>query len=760
MTSKLSCMRCSLWLTCTEPQKGPSFRCSNFRKLKEIEGVRGFEFLQTEPQSSPILMPKSTKSSKQQGRLAQHGDNKKLKRLLRDVDKLGDEEDAEDMLETPQGTNFILKAMHDSYDPETNSVRDLKVDDRDLPRADNYWDFCHRVNGKSIKPPFARQLWIATHLFGEYCPRCTKPRWFQDVESIPVDMDPEDLSRKFTLLKSGVCPKCGATKSSMVLNHELPDYNQLVLCIGQRGGKSSFAGTLSSNVMHRLLKAPRLSTICRGIQDFTPLTFTFVGLTAGRAIRLLWNPFVEIINASDWYKEYFSLLDHYGKMHGKEYYKKNVLFFRFFHHNIDCYPMGPVKRSLRGDTRVLAAIDELGWFPLPKKSSDEDDPDEDDDAREHANADEVFTSLDNSLMTVRTEVHSLYKKGINHIPTGLILNMSSPQSERDKIMRLLRESDEPEAMSLGVQLATWEISPLYEREHPVIVAAYRKNKVKAERDFGARPPSLHASLFPDHTLIPLFDPNVVSSHRIKVERLGGHDVEDETAIVRTRASVELVKLPEEIPPGILSMDAGLSGNSFSLTATYPDKSVLKATALLEVIPFKGTHIDFPAMYSGVIRPLIKALNIKVLVADRWNSITTLQMAKDEFPELRVYQISLTARDFSAFMASINDGQFELPGLENPVEEIKTVKNYRTLEGFPSSHLYLQFMTARLERGTLEKGDGYTDDLLRALAVGHAAAYSTKSENTRKHLAQYRHLSGASKEGVTRSAVFSSGRSGY
>ena len=661
-----------------------------------------------------------------------------------------------DFDEQDVGGNFILDAMRNSYDPETNTVRDLKVDDRDLPRANNYWDFCTEVSGKSLKPPFARQLWVASLLLAEYCPRCTKKKWVQDINDIPVDMDPADLARRMVLLHAGRCPKCSASKAEMVMSGEMVGYNQLVMAVGQRGGKSSFTATVLANHLHVLLKAPRLSTICRGIQDFTPMTFTFVGLTAGRAIRLLWNPFVEIIKANDWFKDYFSMMDSYGKQHSVEYYKSNVLFMRFFHKNIDVYPMGPVKRSLRGDTRVAAAIDELGWFPLSKQAVDDDSPDEEDDAREHANADEVFASLDNSLMTMRTEVYDLYKRGISHIPTGLMLNLSSPQSHKDKIMRLLKESEDPEALSLGIQLATWEISPLYERSHPVIVAAYKKNATKAERDFGANPPSIHSSMFPESTLDELYSEDRVNTHRIETTATGSSEDEDDDSVIhRTRAKLIVVKMPKEIPPSIISLDAGLTNNSFAINVSFPEGTLLRVVTLLEIIPKKGTQIDFPAMYQGVIRPLIKTMNCKALAADRWNSITTLQTAKDEFPDLMCLNVTLKSRDFSAFVTSTNDGELEFPVLERPVEDIRGVTNYKKqLNDEPSAHTYLQYLTIKLVNGALTKGDGYTDDLLRSVMVSHAVAFNPKIQ---LHLAKFRHLGGNSTEGVTRSAVFSMGR---
>jgi hypothetical protein len=105
-----------------------------------------------------------------------------------------------------------------------------------------------------------------------------------------------------------------------------------------------------------------MSDICRGIQEFTPLTATFVGLTAARAIKNLWNPFMSIVNGSTWFTEYFEMLRDYGRRYDKELYKRAGLYLRIFHRNLDLYPAPPLKRTLRGDTRFLGATDELSFF--------------------------------------------------------------------------------------------------------------------------------------------------------------------------------------------------------------------------------------------------------------------------------------------------------------------------------------------------------------------------------------------------------------
>jgi hypothetical protein len=130
-----------------------------------------------------------------------------------------------------------------------------------------------------------------------------------------------------------------------------------------------------------------------------------------------------------------------------------------------------MKKTLRGDTRFLAATDELSFFAFnPNRSSS--DLDEAEDERERADGPEVQASLANSLATVRTEVYNLYRKNISIIPQGLNLNMSSPASKNDTLCLIERDSHHPDSLTFGLKLPTWEVNPMYSRDHPIIVEAY------------------------------------------------------------------------------------------------------------------------------------------------------------------------------------------------------------------------------------------------------------------------------------------------
>lgn len=63
-----------------------------------------------------------------------------------------------------------------------------------------------------------------------------------------------------------------------------------------------------------------------------------------------------------------------------------------------------------------------------------------------------------------------------------------------------------------------------------------------------------------------------------------------------------------------------------------------------------------------------------------------------------------------------------------------MNDYRKeMNGYPASHLYLQFLTVREMQGSIMKGDGYTDDIYRALVL---AAARIRDPKVLEHLKKY------------------------
>lgn len=606
--------------------------------------------------------------------------------------------------------------MKNSEDPVTGAVRDLQVDDRDLKHAKNFHDFAYRIIGRDSNPPWARQMWTGVMLFGEVCTACTKSK-YMDIDNIKKDEDSEFMVEKMQLLKHGVCPRCKRHKWDLIKNHNLRDYQQLVNVLGQRSGKSSSAAMYAAYMTHQYLKFPALGTMAKNeMQKSTLLTGTFVSLTFAKAVGVLWTPYKKLMQDSTWFKEYHKLLDYSGKKIGRDLYRDSAVYIDYMYKNLRFYPSGPKSSTLRGDTRIFAALDELGLFPLPKGDSEEDEQ------SERANADEAHKSLNNSLLTVQGIRHRLMSEGIKGVPGSVLLNVSSPISQRDKMMRLLRQSrtEEGKEFLLGVNLATWEVNPGMDRKHPKIVAAYLDNAEMAERDFGANPPSVHSQFVPrqafefgtfingqnSHNFTPLYDqPGQIYG---KVQRIR-----------------------DCLWPSLLTIDAGHKNNSFAIIGSHYNfdtgKSVI--STVIECMAEAGRSINFNLLYQHVILPIARDINAVAMLADQWQSIDLLyrieeDMGKNPLQKVRckANQYSPKRKDFVAVNAMMNGKSLLLPTLgEADMQHVfaGNVQDYRVeLRSKPIQHLMLQLTTVRDqgENKAPTKGDGYTDDLYRAMVL--------------------------------------------
>lgn len=435
--------------------------------------------------------------------------------------------------------------------------------------------------------------------------------------------------------------------------------------------------------------------------------------------------------------ELFSILDTYADKKGSELYQFNAstgMYLRFFHKNLELASSGPMAKTLRGDTRYATVTDELGLFPMRIGSEDSDD--DSDNERERANADEVHQTLSTSLTTVQNAIQSIRQKGINHFPQAINFNISSPYSWVDKICRLyLENADNPAA--LCVKQPTWEVSPLYTRDSPIIVAAYRRNPKKAERDFGANPPKIGEDFYEEATVVKCFqlEPWYAASYQASTEYTLAKAVQKFKAL--------------RYHPMVLALDAGSDNNAFALAGVYRDGGDVKVPILLEVVP-TGRTINFPYLYKNVILPILKDCNCKVLVADRWGSLQLLQQAKEDVKDLKVAQYSVKMADFDNVVNLVSASALFLPKLEMEVDRVKVVTNYkRDLRDAPASHLLLQCLTVQELGGTVTKGSSatvkYTDDLHRAMVLGVAAVLSDKVGS---YLAKFKLVDREAQEGQT------------
>lgn len=644
MPVEKNCLGCMGYMRCRDPQKGYTYSCDEFKK------------------HDGLILDLNTRRN-----------------------------EATQLLD--QGDDFDIQSVFDNAIASDTSIpKDIRIDDRDLWHAPNFVEFCTSHKGLKEKP-YLRQQTAGTILLSEWCARCSDKEWL--LEKVRVDDPSSKFLEKVQLLDQGVCPKCGATKSEMITNKELPLYLELAACVGQRAGKSALVSYLMAYIIHIVLKLQKPNEVY-GVGMNNTFHISLVALTHGQAKDLLWDPVYVLLDSSPWFKAYHEMLDQYGKKFG-EVYRLQDTFAVYKHRNLTISPQGPDKRKLRGRTRIAASIDEIGWFDNKR-----------DETKVKLNATEIHKALSNSLYTVRAAATRLIEKGYNNVPTGIFMNISSPSNVRDKIMELYNASiNSPDIY--GIKMPTWEFNPNITRE--ALDSAFRKDPVEAERDFGANPPLSDNPFIGSFPRIELCFKGKRNPVSIKYSRKRMRD----GTLTRFARFTSLSRSDE---PSVLAIDAGSTSNSFACTVGHLKDGVPVIDLLVEVQPLPSIPINYTKMLEEVLIPLVEQRNVQLVVSDRWQHIKILHDL-EATTEVTTIAYSLKYSDIWLLRQMLYDNEVKLPRLEKDYDD---VVNYdfddypQCFAHDPVSHLVLQAVTVKDTGNQVVKGNNLTDDIFRAVLL--------------------------------------------
>ena len=490
---------------------------------------------------------------------------------------------------------------------------------------------------------------------------------------------------------------------------------------------------LAPYLLHRWLKASRPQE-AMGLLKSMPLVGTLCAQTFAKAQELLFQPFKEAITSSKWFNDYHQVLDHYEEKHGRSLYKVGASLVRYDHKGLFFHPSGPNKRTLRGPTRILSMLDEIGWFAQG----------EDKEHLEKASANEVYKSLGNSLLTVQAKARRLVASGMDWFPMAYACNISSPSSYFDKAMTLVRTYKGSDRVLVS-QLATWDFNPDFSKSD--FAKEFQDDPVKAERDFGANPPVAASPWMTDmdNVIRNLRGPKSRFKYRYEHSKSRSGQRQRYAGIVRSAA-------PRLDTRTVMGLDAGHAFNSFGLAVTAPvveEKDpdnwepgvdfpfyIEGADTVLvaEVAPHKSssTVVNHTKLAENFIFPIIDEYDVGLVVADRWQSIKMLTDIEETFG-IPTLQHTLKGDDFNRVLDFFKDENchgVRLPEMEIPYSSLFTMDMSDYPDCFqykPMSHLVYQFMVSEVDaKGVAQKGADATDDLLRALCISLAQTLDAES----------------------------------
>ena len=324
----MDCSTCSLFLGCSDLRRGPGFSCKAYSAIDSASFV-------------DIAMRAKTDGKRPERGWADD--------FLLDSDQPVDDDTPEDR----EKERKLQDLIDDAMSPQNVVPPDLKIDDRDLPEAPNFYTWCMGPNFLNYAP-YPKQLIIGTHLLAEWCPACSSPM-AHDIMKFPKDYPVEHAPELITFLEYGKCPKCGTGKAEMILDGTLNNYQEFAACVGQRAGKSIFLSLLQSYLLHCFLKLQNPGKVYNQARN-TFFSATMVGISFARAKALLFTPLRAAMDDSPWFQEYHALLDHYSEQYSEDLYSVGRELINYRHRNLTLYPASPSKRALRGDTRAWFCV--------------------------------------------------------------------------------------------------------------------------------------------------------------------------------------------------------------------------------------------------------------------------------------------------------------------------------------------------------------------------------------------------------------------
>jgi len=528
-----------------------------------------------------------------------------------------------------------------------------------------------------------------------------KSREYLESETLLTwDMDYQDF----------VCPSCRTTMNEFINDGLLIPYNDLILIIGMRAGKSYTGAHIGGYVEHFAIsqgvKARGDLQRLLGVEKSEWLEATFAASTATQAQDTIYAKYREMRRNSPWIQRYVSWVKEQERKQpaSREMWKYKQLDDKI----LDGYLQVRFNRiasdsaGVAGKTRIFASIDE--WARLVSTESSR-------------SAQELWRVLNQSLKTVRSYT---MQHGLITLPFTWMANVTSPISQDDPAVLHYRRFEEGELQrTYGHWCPTWEYNPGMPRE--AFDDEYAKDPLGAERDFGANPPNAAMPLIDD----PIRFWGCVDFEAKPIAEFQEDYRSDPTGKMYISSSVADCALVPRIPRYIF-MDAGLNFDAFGIACAHPEwvptnvlyeeeedaepiargriepSGVRRHTTVEErfgihpsgpqamgLAPVRGpyqkpgsiasnahpgemlvTVLDFVMRLVpthdrdiwfqslvDIVSVLKQRLNVALVCADHWSSDSTLQQIRDL--NIMSHKVSLKAEHFVMFVRSAYNGRVRM-----------------------------------------------------------------------------------------------------
>jgi len=296
------------------------------------------------------------------------------------------------------------------------------------------------------------------------------------------------------------------------------------------------------------------------------------------------------------------------------------------------------------------------------------------------------------------------------------MNVSSPSDYRDKICELLRQSMTSEKL-LGIHAPSWKMNPGITRAS--LAEEFRKSPVTAARDYGASPP-VSANPF----ITPVVADQAMREKGRNEIMYAQHTDRRASGTLVERTSYGIInKIAPCSRPSVLAIDAGETNNSFAFTCSSKDEAGRPRIDIVgEIMASPTAPINFTLLFDHMLLPIMRARNVRILLADRWQSNKILSDA------LALCEGLMQAKKYSLKYADMCDVRNMMQGDQLTYPRSTYVKSVTEIlqqdlsdypacfAGKPVEHFMYQLVTIQDARQQVVKGVGVTDDIWRSAAL--------------------------------------------
>ena len=552
---------------------------------------------------------------------------------------------------------------------------------------------------------YKRQYQVLRDLLNLRCPLCNplgrehtdcwdKGKEYLQSENLLV------WSKKYN---DDICPKCGTTRKEFETDDFFKKYTMLVLCVGQRSGKSILGGSyLSTYVEHRIITSGDPATYFQ-VFPGQPFEVAFTATTAAQAEGTIYAYYRSARSRSPWIQAYIEKLRTEERKKGLDkntLYRENLDSVIYKNLNVEFNSLNSNSGGLAGRTRIFSIIDELSRFDDTKESK--------------RSAGEVFSVLENSLVTVRSKAAKL---GLPHY-FGMMAAVSSPMFYNDATMNLVRDAKKIKTI-YAMHLPTWQFNPDITRAD--LEPFYQRDAIDAERNFGANPPMASKPFVQDVERFKAainidLKPKAIFEDTYPIDGTGRAYVGKRL----TTCSFDTKHVH------YLGGDAGKSKDSFALVSVHGEyidrvnsdgeRDTKWVTVIDWCLTIRPTSRPRRTVFYDCIIDIIKNIKNKQRIQfvgfDHWNSESTIQDIRTLGIDADIRTIK--SEDYVTFLNDVYEGKVQfIP----PLKEDEGKDAYISMSDYGRTiHEFLN-----LERTTdmkIDHRDGEHNDIAQALLIAH------------------------------------------